>query len=316
MPHQTKKVKQAVSLFGITDCHKPKRNTKRNYAYRIRKSYSRPKTLKNYSKRSFKTIILFPHDLGQTKHGVDKAPKFLSHYVNKKKHHIVRVKNSGDFFTNISDLYKANKKYGGPKINIGGDHSMSIATIADTLNRYPDTKVIYFDAHADINTYENSKSKHYHGMPLSFVTGLDKNEHFDFIKNKLRFDNLLYIGSRCWDIFERNVVYEHNIKFIEPKELNTDYENAMNKILTFTGNNPVHLSFDVDCMDKSYIPSTGTAVSGGIEMEIGKNVLRELKNKANVVNIDITELNLDLGSEKEVKESGENTIELFKDYLS
>ena len=69
-------------------------------------------------------------------------------------------------------------------------------------------------------------------------------------------------------------------------------------------------------MDKSYIPSTGTAVSGGIEMEIGKNVLRELKNKANVVNIDITELNLDLGSEKEVKESGENTIELFKDYLS
>jgi len=209
-----------------------------------------------------------------------------------------------------------NKKVGGNKINIGGDHSMSIATIADTLNRYPAAKVIYFDAHADINTYASSNSKHYHGMPLSFVTGIDRDSKFSFIKNKLKFENLLYIGGRCWDIFERDLIYKHNIKHIDPHELNNDFENEMNKILTFAGNNPIHLSFDVDCMDKSLVPSTGTAVKGGIEMSTGKNVLEQIKKYTNVVNVDITELNMDLGTHNESETSLKNTVELFKPFLS
>lgn len=314
MPSKTKK--QAVSLFGINDCHKPRRNTKKKYAYRIRKIYTRPKTLKNYSKSRFKNIILFPHDLGQTKHGVEKAPKFLKKFINKRKHNIYDVKNENDFFVNIANLYKINKKIKGKKINIGGDHSMSIATIADTMNAHPNAKVIYFDAHADINTYKSSNSKHYHGMPLSFVTGIDRDKRFYFIKNKLKLDNLLYVGGRCWDIFERDLIYKHNIKHIDPNELNGDFENAMNKILTFAGNSPIHLSFDVDCMDKSLVPSTGTAVKGGIKMDIGKKVLDELRKHTDIVNVDITELNMDLGSDSEVTKSGKNTVELFKEFLN
>jgi arginase len=312
----SKTKKQAVSMFGINDCHKPKKNTKKGYQYRIRKIYKRPKTLKNYSRKVFKNIILFPHDLGQTKHGVDKAPNYIKKYINKNNHKIYNVKNYGDFFKNIKELYEINKKLGGNKINIGGDHSMSIATIADTMNRYPNAKVIYFDAHADINTYKSSKSKHFHGMPLSFITGIDHNEHFDFIKNILNLENLLYIGGRCWDIFERDLIYKHNIKHIDPEELNNDFENAMNKILTFAANNPIHLSFDVDCMDKSIVPSTGTAVKGGIEMSTGKNVLEGIKKYTNVVNVDITELNMDLGTHNESEKSLKNTVELFKPFLS
>ena len=63
-------------------------------------------------------------------------------------------------FTNINLLYDANLRAKGKLVNIGGDHSMSIATIANTLNKHPDAKVIYFDAHADINTYKSSNSKH------------------------------------------------------------------------------------------------------------------------------------------------------------
>ena len=314
MVNKTKK--QAVSLFGINDCHKPINNTKKKYEYRMRKIYKRPKTLKNYSKKLFKPIILFPHYLGQTKKGVEKAPKYLKKIINTKNHRIYEVKNTGDLFKNINALYKMNKSISGSKINIGGDHSMSIATIADTLNRHHNAKVIYFDAHADINTLKSSNSKHYHGMPLSFITGIGKNEHFDFIKHKLKFQDLLYIGGRCWDIFERDLIYKENIKHIDPKELNNDFENAMNKILEFAGNSPIHLSFDVDCMDKKYIPSTGTAVTGGIEMNIGEKVLDILKNKTNIVNIDITELNLSLGTEKEIDKSAQNTIELFKNFLN
>jgi arginase len=315
--NKTKKArKTSISLFGINDCHKPKNNTKKGYEYRIRKIYKRPKTLKNYSKKVFRNIILFPHDLGQTKHGVEKAPKFLKKYINKKHHRIYNVEDKNDFFTNIHNLYDMNKKIGGPKVNIGGDHSMSIATIADTMNRYPNAKVIYFDAHADINTYASSNSKHYHGMPLSFVTGIDHDDKFTFIKNKLKLENLLYIGGRCWDTFERDLIYKHNIKHIDPHELNTDFENATNKILTFAGNSPIHVSFDVDSMDKSVVPSTGTAVKGGIKMNIGKDILQQIKNHTNVVNVDITELNMDLGTQKETQRSLKNTDELFKSFLT
>ena len=64
-------LKQAVSQFGIDDCHSPKRNTKKAYSFNrkntTRKVHNTNKTV------DYKTIILFPHSLGQTKHGVDKA---------------------------------------------------------------------------------------------------------------------------------------------------------------------------------------------------------------------------------------------------
>jgi arginase len=308
----SKTKKQSVSLFGINDCHPPKKNSKRSYKFN-------KKATKTFKKRSkpydYKQIILFPHNLGQTKTGTEKAPVQLNKFINNKKHKITRVKNTGDLFKNINDLYAANTKLKGPIINIGGDHSMAIATIADTLNKYPDAKVVYFDAHADINTYKKSNSKHYHGMPLSFVTGIDKDNRFSFIKNKLPFKNLLYIGSRCWDLFEVDEVYKKNIKFLTPDEINNNYEESLNKIMDFVGNSPVHVSFDVDSIDPKYIPSTGTPVKNGIKLDNAIKILDNL-NSTNIVNMDITELNTSLGSAKDGDKSVKNTAALFHKFLS
>ena len=68
---------------------------------------------------------------------------------------------------------------------IGGDHSMSIASVAYTLNRDPNAKVLWIDAHADINTYNSSTTKNLHGMPLSFITGLDYIGQLDNYKKNL-----------------------------------------------------------------------------------------------------------------------------------
>jgi arginase len=308
--NKTKKNKP--SMFGINDCHKPKTNTKKDYKFN--------NTIKNKPNRghkkpyNYKTIILFPHNLGQTKTGTEKAPAFINKFINHKKHIVKTVKNTGSLFKNIDELYKKNKESSGKIVNIGGDHSMAIATIADTLNKHPNAKVVYFDAHADINTYKSSNSKHYHGMPLSFVTGLDKNNHFSFIKNKLPFENLLYIGSRCWDIFEVNEVYKDNIKFLTPDEINNDFKGSLNKILNFVGDSPVHVSFDVDSIDPKYIPSTGTPVKNGVELKNAIKILDSLNNK-NIVNMDITELNMDLGTKHDGEKSGKNTVVLFKKFL-
>jgi arginase len=313
MPTKTKK--QVVSLFGINDCHKPKKNNKSNYTFKNRNNKNN-KTIKRKSKPyNYKTIILFPHNLGQTKTGTEKSPGILNKFINHKKHKVKRVKNTGNMFKNIIDLYQANKKSSGKIVNIGGDHSMAIATIADTLNKYPDAKVVYFDAHADINTYKSSNSKHYHGMPLSFVTGLDSDKRFSFIKNKLPLENLLYIGGRCWDIFERDEVYKRNIKFLSPDEINNNFNESLNKIMDFVGNSPVHVSFDVDSIDPKYIPSTGTPVKNGVELNNAIKILDGLNSK-NIVNMDITELNRDLGSKTDGDKSVKNTEVLFHKFLN
>ena len=238
----------------------------------------------------------------------------MNKYINKKTHQITKIKNSGNLFRNINALYKANQAASGKIINIGGDHSMSIATISDTLNKYPTAKVIYFDAHADLNTYKSSKSKHYHGMPLSFVTGLDHDAKFSFINTKLPFENLLYIGSRCWDPYEVNEAYKRNIKFITPDEINKNLSESLNKILNFVGDDPVHVSFDVDSIDPKYIPSTGTPVKNGIELAKAKLILDKL-NSGNIVKMDITELNIKLGKKTEGLKSGKNTEKLFHNFI-
>ena len=60
--------------------------------------------------------------------------------------------------------------------------------------------------------------------------------------------------------------------------------------------------------------TTGTVDSGGINLENGKKILN-LYTK-NVVNVDITELNVSLGSVKDVDKSMMSTRELFENYLN
>ena len=58
---------------------------------------------------------------------------------------------------------------------------MAIGSLSAFLNKYDkQLKVIWIDAHADINTRSSSPSGNFHGMPLSFLTGLDKFDDFDY----------------------------------------------------------------------------------------------------------------------------------------
>ena len=89
----SKTKKQPVSLFGINDCNPPKKNSKRGYTFNKKAAKTFKKRPKPYD---YKQIILFPHNLGQTKTGTEKAPVQLNKFINHKKHKITRVKNTGD----------------------------------------------------------------------------------------------------------------------------------------------------------------------------------------------------------------------------
>ena len=111
-----------------------------------------------------------------------------------------------------------------------------------------------------------------------------------------------------------NEAYKRNIKFITPDEINKNLSESLNKILNFVGDDPVHVSFDVDSIDPKYIPSTGTPVKNGIELAKAKLILDKL-NSGNIVKMDITELNIKLGKKTEGLKSGKNTEKLFHNFI-
>ena len=92
-------------------------------------------------------------------------------------------------------------------LNIGGDHTMGLGTVSAFLEYFVNKEkvIIWLDAHADVNTRKASKSGHYHGMPVAFLLGLDKDEKFP-INVLLKPEELIYVGLRDVDLFEKNQV--------------------------------------------------------------------------------------------------------------
>jgi arginase len=273
--------------------------------------------IKKYNLLKKLMIIYFPHKLGQLKNGVQYTPKYLKKILSNR---YVDVTCNNSFTnkefnlkTNLNNLYITNSKIMTPKINIGGDHSMAIATIANSLNIHKDKlKVLWFDAHPDINTYESSLTKNYHGMSLSYLTGHGENE-FQFIEHKLNLKNLMYIGIRDIDHYEKEIIKDYNIQYISVNQINNNLYESIQKINNFIDNDPIHISFDVDCMDPTIINCTGTKSKYGLNLNT--KIILDYLAKTNVCNIDITELNLELGNNKDKLKTIHNLSKLFESYL-
>ncbi|KAG8685981.1 Arginase, catabolizes arginine to ornithine and urea, partial [Ceratobasidium sp. 423] len=102
-----------------------------------------------------------------------------------------------------------------------GDHArQAMRTISGMSSPYPDACIIYFGAHADIDTPSTSTSGNIHGMPLSFFLGIAGGIHkvvsgpqpFSRIKSILRPERLDYIGPQNPDEAEKNILREHGIR--------------------------------------------------------------------------------------------------------
>ena len=105
-------------------------------------------------------------------------------------------------------------------------------------------------------------------------------------------------------------------RMIKQNYLNlNNFNDSLNKIIDFVGDSPVHISFDVDSIDPKYIPSTGTPVKNGVKLNNAIKILNNLNN-GNVVNMDITELNTEVGSKKDGEKSLKNTALLFNKFIN
>lgn len=264
----------------------------------------------------FRNIVMFPSKYGQRLYGVDQTPEMLRFFLSSKNMYYP-IKCGTRLDENLINLYSSLNRIKTRKMIVGGDHSMSIATVSDSLNRNPNAKVLWIDAHADINTPESSLTKNIHGMPLSFLTGLSCQKqllNYTFIKNKLDFRNLMYIGLRDMDDFEKNILEEKNIDVITVGELERDFDNSLLKIHKFISDSDIHISFDVDCLDPGVMPCTGITAKNGITLQTAKDLMDNL-NSYKILNMDLTELNLDLGNKQDKVKSLHNLFYILEKYL-
>jgi arginase len=203
---------------------------------------------------------------------------------------------------------------------IGGDHSLAMGSIAGSLQVDPNLKVIWIDAHADFNTPETSPSGNLHGMPLSFLTNYYKHpltkDHLHWL-NYLDPKNIALIGIRDIDEGELKILDEVGVtcfpmKRVKEIGLTEALRLAMLKLDPRNRNN-FHLSFDVDGIDSSIIPSTGTPVSDGLSLEDGKEVIRTMVETQRLISMDLVEFNPQLGDKDELLQSADAVFELVRE---
>jgi len=208
----------------------------------------------------------------------------------------------------VSETVATHARNGQFVLTIGGDHSIAMGTISGTTAIYPDLCVVWVDAHADINTPDTTQSGNLHGCPLSFLLGLAGDvESYDWLKPCLDFKNLVYIGLRDVDEGEKRILKQHNIKAFSMYEVDKyGIGKVVDMALDHVNPNrdrPIHLSFDVDALDPSVAPSTGTPVRGGLTFREGHYICEALAETGLLVALDLMEVNPMLGDEQSLMET-------------
>ncbi|WBX72339.1 agmatinase [Tenacibaculum retecalamus] len=256
-------------------------NNKRTYAG-IPEQYAKLETAKV-------VLIPVPYDGTSTwQKGADKGPKaFLDASENMELYDIEtesEVYKEGIYLADavtentspeamVDAVHSITKKY----INknkfvtlFGGEHSISIGTIRAFDECFNNLTVLHIDAHADLR-------KEYEGSIYNHACAVyEANEN----------TNLVQVGIRSMDISETRVMNKDKVFFAHDMAVN---EYWMDDVIDqLTGN--VFITFDLDAIDPSLLPSTGTPEPGGLFYYETLEFLKKVFTERNVVGFDIVEL--------------------------
>jgi agmatinase len=172
----------------------------------------------------------------------------------------------------IGDFVRQLLKDGKFPIGLGGEHLCSWPVFREVYAKYPDLAIVHFDAHADLR-------EHYEGELLSHSTPLRKAAELIGGKNIYQFG--IRSGSREEFKYARENINFYPFEVLEP----------LKKALPQLAGRPVYLTIDIDVLDPSCAPGTGTAEAGGIT---SKELLAAIHAMAaanlNVVGADVVEV--------------------------
>lgn len=152
---------------------------------------------------------------------------------------------------------------------IGGEHLVTLGAFRVVAKKYPDVHVIHFDAHADLR-------EEYLGQQLSHAT----------------------VMHRIWDIIGDNKIFQFGIRSGDKQEIYWGRDHVFTNKFNFNGleevveklkGKPVYFTLDLDVLDPSVFPGTGTPEAGGVTFMELLNAILEI-SELNIVGMDVNEL--------------------------
>jgi arginase len=183
---------------------------------------------------------------------------------------------------------------------LGGDHSLSIGSIAGAAcwarETDADIGLLWFDAHADMNTPDTTPSGNIHGMPLAASLGYGPAELTEVagFSPKVRWDKTVLIGARDVDRGERALLREAGIRTFTMREIDEDgIVPVLEEALAIVGEGTAGflVSWDMDFVDPNFAPGVGTAVKGGVDYREGHLALEIVSDTDGMIAMDLVETN-------------------------
>ncbi len=153
---------------------------------------------------------------------------------------------------------------------VGGEHLVTLGAVRAAARRYPDLTIVHFDAHADLR-------EDYLGVRLSHACVL----------------------RRCWELVGDGSIFQFGIRSGDREEWRWgaehvatrrfDFESLEETLRALSGR-PVYFTLDLDVLDPSVFPGTGTPEPGGVSFDALRRAATAVCARANVVACDVNEL--------------------------
>ena len=154
---------------------------------------------------------------------------------------------------------------------IGGEHLVTLGSVRAAAERYPDMHIIHFDAHTDLR-------QDYLGVELSHAC----------------------VIRRCWELLGDGRIHQFGIRSGEKEEFDwaksghTDFHpfilDGLEDVIRELEGKPVYFTVDLDVMDPSVFPGTGTPEPGGIDFLTAMRGVTEVCQRVNLIGCDVNEL--------------------------
>lgn len=202
-------------------------------------------------------------------------------------------------------------------IVLGGDHSIAIGSIsgvaAHCREREETLGLIWFDAHADMNVPETTPSGNIHGMPLSALLGFGAPALTQIAGFAPKLDPRFcaHVGARDVDRGERELIRKLGIRFFTMREIDERGMSAcMDEAIAIASqaSGGYAVTFDVDALDPTDAPGSGTLVRGGLTYRESHLALEKIAEAGGMCSLEIVEINTALDINNKTAELGVELI--------
>ncbi|MER6567565.1 arginase family protein [Streptomyces sp. NPDC001093] len=179
---------------------------------------------------------------------------------------------------------------------VGGDCAVDLAPVEAALSVFEDRlALVWFDAHADLNSPESSPSGAFHGMVLRALIG-DGPEGLRPARS-LSADRVVLAGARSLDPGEQDLVGRRGIRHLCVEQLAGP--GPLLDAVRATGAEAVYVHIDLDVLDPQIFPAVGTPEPGGLGVEELLGAVRALTDEFTLAGVALTEYERTEGADQE-----------------